>query len=1340
MVLFTDHNDRPSVLPSSSLFSSKLVTRLSRSLLSVLSSSPDTSSSSSQQLQLSLVLLIISTLQSLSLVLVSEDLGGFERVEKAFRGLQYVRGDALAVELDWNQHFWYALQGTIYGTAGLLGGNVTFVLYRKRKPPSYLLKATKALLALLRACLIPALVLQISHFKYTFLVQAVSMSEYSASIPPFRSQFQALVSLFSIVLLFGLLYLHTYFYPAHFRTRSRYVESRSESGTLRLELIARFSSAFAYCLIRDWSPVCLLLLSCSLLIQQWKRLPCYNAVLTVGYASREAVLVWAVVCYEVGRAVDSAGTVLLLLCFAPLLVRLVSDFFKWEMERINGYKVAQLSSLYHMEIRLRTYFEQLEHKTDSEPSIHTSIEQLFQLAYERFPRNPFIPLWEGSYYCYYCHNPTLSLLKLTQITPSFLSFDTHVWLQSSLDRYEAISAAPEQLYLRHLQLLDRAKRADERCCLHLQSFCDILLRKKADTGRVVRATKRLACCVKETVKKYLKVLKGCGNEEETMGLYGSFLSDIAGEEEGQKIAQRMERSRNHWDQLKAGNGGYRGLIGVECSEDQKGLIVQATALTYVYLHCTPFDLIRQSIADFLPAPFRPLLPSLLSRLHTLNLSGQELPCLFRLLQDCEGYLVPVSTTVKLTTWGNVPYLLLFLTLEEGVEMALVDGDSVIQAHSRLVGIVAVAGVRYNGQRTDIVFPGLSMRKGNFLYTTSLGTSLSVTISYLRLSSLSFKLITFHTAAEGFTRENSPMGDRHNEGFILSDMKTSSGPRALESKEDGLMTTTHQLEEVWHERLKLSIGAESSNEARDLGRKQLRLKLFLLLSFVVVVCGHIACVVFVTQLLKSVNLITTIHRYSHRNADIINLAYDARSLMLTDLSFPYDLADLSRRLVNTSAAIKDVTEAMKNTIGYNAKLDSYLTEAKVPIWRLLNSKPDLTLKSLLDALYDYTQAATALAVSASPYSLLPQAFFLARNGAGELLEVANRTLYLEVKEEEMERVEALEVLPMLVMVCLVLMALSLLLLVVPQLYGFEKENREVWSRLYGASREAVLKSREMAITRLQTYFHYGEFEAASLSVSQTKPQLPKLWPSFLLRLCVFLLLNGLFFLILILVTFQPLNSLALTIPNYVFLMNMRADIAQEGQFWTREWLLAGQMPLSPAATLWSRPSDRVSNATSTMAFIGKALLAGDSNYGLNDVWKSNSYLNYAYFSACDGDCPVLEASLGFRYVLKNWEESLRAFVSPSSLPQYSTIKAGFEALESLEPLTAAAVKYCLESADFYTEDAQNRINDLSRSIVGLTSAFIVTVFLLYFAFYWPGLNAQRDRSLEALSVCKHIRAS
>ena len=431
--------------------------------------------------------------------------------------------------------------------------------------------------------------------------------------------------------------------------------------------------------------------------------------------------------------------------------------------------------------------------------------------------------------------------------------------------------------------------------------------------------------------------------------------------------------------------------------------------------------------------------------------------------------------------------------------------------------------------------------------------------------------------------------------------------------------------------------------------------------------------------------------------------------------------------------------MKSTIGQNAKLDTFLTEGKVPIWRLLNAKPELTLDSLLDALYDYTQAATALSVSEPPYSSLPQAFFLTRNGAGELLEVANRTLYLEVKEEERARIAALEVLPMLVMGCLVLMALPLLLLVAPQFCGFEKQNREVWSKLCGASREAVLISRRTAVTRLQTYFHYGELEAASLPV-QTKPQLPRLWPAFLLRLCAFLMLNGLFFLVLDRTAFQPLNSLALTIPNYVFWMDMRAEIAQEGQFWTREWLLAGQMPLSPAASLWSRPEDRVSNATATMAFIGRVLLVGDSAYGLKDVWKSDSYLNYGFFSACDKDCPVPEASLGFRYALTNWKETLQDVVSPYSLPQHRTAKGGFEALETLERLTATAVKYCHGASDFYTTDAYGRIDDLFRTVVGLTVAFIVTVFLLYFALNLPGLNAQRDRGIEALSVCKHIRVS
>jgi hypothetical protein len=809
--------------------------------------------------------------------------------------------------------------------------------------------------------------------------------------------------------------------------------------------------------------------------------------LTVAEASREAVLMWVVVAHEVGKAVDSAGTVVLLIAFSPLLVWLVADMLKWKIETMNKrQETAVLGSLSHVEIRLRTYLERLELRNDSEEAVNASIEQFVRHAYTFFPKNIYILLWEGSYYSYYRRNSSLALLKLTQISQSCLSFETQILLLSALAHYEALSASPERLYLQHLQLLEKAKRADERCCFDLLAFCDNILAEKTETASFIKITRRLAQSVDKTVRKYTKVMKNSGEEEETMKMYGSFVSDVAGEEEGRKIAQRGGANRNRWDVLKDGKMAKSGLIVIECGEEETGLIVQATPLTYSHLHCFPHDLLRQSISDFLPTPFRLLLRSSLPHLNSSSLSEQELPTLFKLLQDCENYLVPVNTTVRLTTWGNKPYVLLFTAITEGVEMVLVDCESVIQAHTRLTGIMAISGVRYNGQKVDMVFPGLSLRKGNFLYTTNLGISLSVTISYLRVSTLPFKLITFNIVQEHFTRQSTSIGelDRKEGNRLPSDLKVSQ--RTMESKEDWI-NTTHQAAETGYLRLKLSLGASNSREAVEFSRKQQRTKRYLFLSFAIVVCGHIACCVFVTQMLDSLHFISSIHDYGTRNADIISVAYDARSLMLTDLSYQYDSADLRIRLVNTSVAINEVTATMKSTIGHNSgNLDAYLTQAKVPVWNLLNAKPVLTFKSFLDVLYDYAQAATALSASEPPYSTLPPAFFLARNGAGELLQIANRTLYMEVKDNEKDRVAALAILPMLIMICLVIMMLPLLVLVVPQFYRFEGASRAIWSRLYCADREKVLKCRATAATRLQSYFHFGDFEAISRPVERISP--------------------------------------------------------------------------------------------------------------------------------------------------------------------------------------------------------------------------------------------------------------
>ena len=1342
MDVLTEDIERKEVLRLSE--GGKFNSRLRRALLGAFSEGE--TGSPSKQLGLALLLVIVSLLQSVSLIIRQEpDLPGLESVWRVFRLLNLIRLDVAVVTLGWQVEVWYMLFCLICIAIGLVGVNIVLLTTRKQMVSRYIVRASQVLLALLDVFLIPVLILFLSYIKYTYLVTSSSMSEYSADLPPLVSPSQAVLSFLSLPVLLCVLYLRTYIYNSQFYFRKNIPGTRSESLTLRINLTCRCIIVFFYCFIPAWTGIVVLFLSCYMLFQLCSRLPYYNFTLCMAHTTQSVLTIWIVISHYLGVFTQSAPTIVLLLALFPLLIWLVASMLPAIVHKNTHFQIEFITSPYQVELRLRPYLELLETQGDRDLP---EIPQLFTFAYRRFPRCALIAIWEAGFYCYFKRSPSLALLKLTQISPKILTFETGFRLEKAINRFISLENSPERHYLHHLQLLDKAQAADKLSCLSVISLCDVLLRPKSIESKDVIPLKTLEMDqnIHKTVKMYRKVVKWNGGDEEAMRGYGSFLWEIAGEEEGKRMEQRAGVGKNQWE--RSGNRESVGLLVVGCSQEAAGLIVQATPPTTAMLHCSDFDLHFQPISDFLPSLFRPILATSLSRLPHINYDLTDLQSVFRLLQDPQGFLIPLETTLRITTWGNEAYLLLFLRPVSSQEMVLLDSEDVIVSHTRLDWIVEVPGVKYTGQRVSSVFPGLSMRRGEFHYRSTLGKLLSVSVAYHKVGELAMKLVTVAVQED---RRGSLLFDfNHKEGrrtLILpsAEVKQSVSPANFESKGD--LLTSLQTGQPWDNprdtQFDYTFAISSPFEASLLRRKQRLVSLLTLLSIVIVVLAHISSCIYVNIMLNSLQSITEMRDYSLRNAHVIRTAYHARSLMLSDSAhFPYDVEDISHRLVNISAAIRTITDQMKASVGEKgAKLEQYMTQPTVPMWRVLHTKYELGKESLLDAMYEYVAAMVALAVSTHPYSQSPQAFFLTRNGAGELLEVVNRTLYMEVKDEESDRMTVLKILPGLIGLCVGLTLLPVVLLVLPQLCLLSRLHTSIWQRLHSTPLPTLLAARERAVARLTTCFNSPPpDDSASLpphSHSQIPPS-PRLYPGLTLRFSLYFLLNGAFLTTLFLVAIAPASNLVLTIPNFVFWMNMRADLVNIGQFWTRERLLLTVNPLFTSNSLWPSPKNRVFNSTFTSELIEKILLFGDKNYGLTDVSRSKKHLNYAFLSTCTEDCQVPEAALGSIYVQRSWIEAVFSVFSQPQIPTMDLISTIFPLLTPLETLSEATEHCSDEVSELYLSVSQQDIANLSHLMVFLTVFFVVLLLVMYVLVFRPYFSRVRKRDLEALYVCKQLR--
>jgi hypothetical protein len=548
-------------------------------------------------------------------------------------------------------------------------------------------------------------------------------------------------------------------------------------------------------------------------------------------------------------------------------------------------------------------------------------------------------------------------------------------------------------------------------------------------------------------------------------------------------------------------------------------------------------------------------------------------------------------------------------------------------------------------------------------------------------------------------------------------------------------------------ISLSVSTTSSTaleilEGVKVGRSLKRVKLLLILSLLVMVIGLVSSVIFVTGILHSLQTITTIRQYSERNLEIIKMAYDARSLILSDSPlYLYDRPSTLSSLETSGQLLNKFIANMKENVGSDNEADSYLLQPSVPIWEKQEGQVYFRMQTLLDAMYSYTAAATRLTASAPPYSPLADAYFLFRNGIGDLSLITNQTLHMRINTESESRIDSLALIEYLVYMCVVLIILPLVLLVTPQFYQFEQHSKAVWSGIYALPIDLIVNARTAALDRLQNYFNnevvLDTITTTKAAARRTTPT--KLWPGFTIRVSLYLLACLIFFVVLETAYFMPLEGIALTIPNYLYWMSLRPRYLSESLFWTRErTLLQDPVHTFTAYTsegqLWADPQARIANATSSLLFTNKMLNFGSSDFRIYSVKKSEDYLRFILENTCEQlateDCGDSAAALGLVYAAREWNQMANA-VYPSSKELFATTQHE----EKVAATAISAMQYAIE---YYHTDAVSEINAISVQVITLSVVFICVVFGLYACVYAKHLNKLLGKVRQALRVHKLLR--
>ena len=1325
----------------------------------------------------SLVLGGIWTVQGLSLVFRTQDkVKGYSDFESFFTLLNCFRFDVLAVRLQWVTPFFILLLVGVYLPVVLLTVNLVLGLVCKRQPVSWTIRLMTALLALLREImLIPFLVLMMSYLKYTFLYPNTSaMPEYFPSSTPLSSLPCALLSLFTFPTLLVELYCNaTFLYENVFSKRKLRIYAMSHSLLPQIHLLFTFLLVLSYSFLSElrehWYrlSLCLLCLLLYLLTQHF--LPYYNMVINARFAASQAVLVWGVITYYVGYWADSAGAMVALLVFViPPIASLAYTHTKLSSEIGKIVNIRGVESLNQLDLKLRTLLEELESADKmGRAGIHQNIEDLLACAALKMGKSPLLPIWEANYYFYYRKDPFLATLKLTKSHITDKTLESGFYTLKSLSKFSSNEVSSVRLYLKYLMLMNQAQHLDESFCQTLLNLTAELLRAKPDAFKCQKLTSNLAQSSKKAVNKYFKLLELYPENTIVLRLLGSFLLDVMKEEAGRNYLFRAQMRRGSgYSHNSAFFSEKSGTLILSCALPSPGLISLADSKVCKVLGMAEGDLVGKEIVSVLPEDLARVGTEVLGKLVLLKYDMEPARQLLYIVLDSEGLIAPASISLDLTTWYNTPYLLMSLKEWSTPQIRLlIDPHWLILHHSSLSLFPYLPQAQYRYLHIHSLLPDFlqqyNREEEQLEYVGSEGMRWKVKVETLSVAKMELRVVTI-TKGDAMLSIPSSMGDQvaRNDydrkevrfGAKTNIINTHSNISTIHSEPmdaERISETRAQIKRkmTFTSSIQSSVQGTKRQDIQTNHRIRLvskRLSILLLLCFVITIADVGGSLIYMTKLLSSLEATDTLRAYLRRNELLVELAYDARSLLLADdPAYEYDSAAICENMKAEIAELNAIIDLMKQRVDTAdpAEIRSKAITQAIPSWKLIAGHITYEQTSLLDGLMRMSLAALRLTSSQPPYMNSSDGFYVVRNAVGETLEELNKTLSVLTEKDQEDREEQLTIISILVIICFIIIIIPLLVLVAPQIYRLEQLQQELWTHLYTLPKEAVVSMRTTVQDRLQDTFTYEDYSGETVQIKENKASSKPtaVWITLVKKLSVYIVCTLVLLFVVQFSFAKSLGEVAVTIPNYTYWAGIRPQSIQEGSFWARELQLMSKSHLSyfdfvSSGSYWPHPLPRITNSTASLDFTARILDNGSSKYGIITPKKSDSYTSYLFQSACgalqDPACFDVASQYGARYMVKDWKSTVLSSIR-------TTIPAGEMGkwLRKLEKEKNWARNGAQMALTFYYSDSLILLDALAIQIECVCAVYMACVLLLYFLLYLPSIRSIRDHCLQSIFIHK-----
>jgi PAS domain-containing protein len=1120
--------------------------------------------------------------------------------------LMYIRPDWWAYKLNLLQEFLMISYGYIGAIVAL-----TACAMHNNKPKTRLFKLVKLPLKLLLTSLfdlliIPFLLILGASMKYADGT-ATALTEYEGTPASTLSTSVILASISGVfILMLNIIQTFKLVAFSDIGYSQRLSTSSKSSNKLDFQVQAYYSLVVGLYLLTAILHPAIFRLSTSAMgfyiaHQVYATLPYYNVKVNTMKFISFIVLGWAGIALVVGSLVDSTATSFILVVFvSPLLGGIASGACPDRLDKLRAYAGSKLETTENQvefELCLRFGLESAEGPEDFE-----FIQDCFNKFRENCPKHSKIfDIYEVVFCIDSLNDPKLANVKLANLMRPGLSLEASYYedkLRCLLNKKDMKSE--DFSYLEYRLELDEVKKMDQQATIASYQMWHEFTLECPSFSKLMSYFKQIEQISSVVKKRYEQLMRLYPEAKHVCEIYSSFLSVVMNNlEESRivlnKLAKLSSKKQSNPASLTLKEFSYfdenNGILIVETRPDNFSKIAYSNERAAEIFGLTLGDFIGSDLNLFIPPPYHLIhRKAMWHFVWSCKRTQLELP--FNLfVYTSSHFLKECHLVVKITAVNSYP-IFLVAVIERPItrEVAIVDDRGKIYSHSQGLPMhIGAAEERLEGRYIfeflpieisrlkefkafSVMSKGVKLRMA---YGVTVVNKIIIRLLYFFISYdeyKSWKLNTNHSAIEDLKKYASvipPRGDtsmasEHNTPKplrtvrILSRKESSVGVSAakqLEAEQRSELVIAEPKIVASHSVSQLDMSISDKTQKKLFNKFMQSLQLLRWSTYactVLIVAWNLSIMIYVVVKLDYIRHNSYLQILGSVTHEVLYLGFNTRLLNLAQNGV--ELVSVEEIHLGIEQAFSNLTDNLKFLESREAELKQLgmgdlFDNDFAREWRLIDSKPVLSHKNIIDLVSDFT--ASASVVSSLPveqaYLTHPDVFFLYRNGLAESFLKLNSTVeaYEQLERRYIDDVES----SMLNIFAISYATIALgFVLIAASVYWLQMSLDRLWMHLTSFSSSQAFEMKMNFHDRLITFFgdeaiegvQHSELQDNRRTLDKTKNVVYLrfgIWKGICLKLSMLLVISGVLFVLFYYVSFLSLKRDSVNYPK-------RMQVAQQ----------------------------------------------------------------------------------------------------------------------------------------------------------------------------------------------------